>query len=485
MRRFGYRQQVAAAALLSVALRAAFLFVPISPDEGGYLAIARSWRHGATLYKDIWIDRPQGLLAIYRFFDLLGGTSSTVRLLSLLAAVITVVGIAELVRSLGTPAAGAAAALVAAFLTTAPALDGFAANGELLGGSFGALALGIGARVLTRRCSGRWMVAAGALAGAALSVKQSSADSLAALLIWLSLAVLFGLLPRREAVLHLARCAAGAVLVIGVLLLHAALTGWDRWYYAILGYRVSQRSALENVNWDRLTKTAPDVLPVLLPVVVAVVAAMLMLGWPRQRTLHWSSTHLLLFLWVDLALVMFLSGGQFFHHYWLTLTYPIAAIGGLFIGGLRLRWWRRSFLAAALLPAALSWWSFATTPPNELWQRLTGERRVVAAEQLGEWLPSVMQPGDTVFVMCSLPSFYAVAEKDPVYPYMWWDSVLNPTGAQQAMIDLFTGTNPPTWVPRVFNPSQCNPSGEVATVFRDRYHLERVMFGIAIFRLNE
>lgn len=481
-----YWHQVGAAALLAVVLRAAFFFVPISPDEGGYLAIARTWRHGGVLYKDIWIDRPQGLLSIYRAFDVLGGTSNTVRILSLGAAVMTVVGLAEFVRSIATPAAGVTAAVLAAFISTAPAIDGFAANGELLGGAFGALALGVGARVVTKRSGARWMVAAGALAGAALSIKQSSADSLGALLIWLGLAVVFGLVPRREAALHMLRCVLGAGAVIGTLLLHGVITGWDRWFYAVLGYRVSNRSALENANWDRFSRTASDVLPVLWPVVaVSLFAASLLIFWRRQRTVKWSGAQLLMPIWVILAVAMFLSGGQFFHHYWLTLTYPLAAIGGITIGGLGLAWWRRGLVAAALVPAALSWVAFAATPRDELWKKVSGETWMVTAERLGEWLPTQMKPGDTVFVMCSMPSFYAVAEKDPIYPYMWWDSVHKPDGAQQAMIDLFTGPNPPTWVPQVFSLASCDPSGEVAQAFGERYRLVRVRYGVAIYRLAE
>ena len=329
------------------------------------------------------------------------------------------------------------------------------------------------------------MVAAGASAGAALSIKQSAADSLGTLLVWLALASIFGLVPRREAIVHLGRCALGAGVVIGAVVLHGALTGWDRWYYAVFGYRLSQRSALQHPNWKKLTTTAADVLPIIWPVVaVAVLAALLMIAWRRQRAVPWRSTHLLLLIWVDFAAVMFLSGGQFFHHYWLTLTYPLAALGGLVIGGLGLRWWRRALITAALVPALVSWMSFAGTPRDRIWEKISNERRVLTAERLGEWLPTIMQPGDTVFVMCTMPSFYAVADTDPVYPYMWWDSVHSPKGAQQAMIDLFTGPNPPTWVPRVNSVERCNRSGEVGDVFRERYHLVRIIFGVPIYRLN-
>ena len=44
-----------------VAMRARYIGPPFLADEGGYLAIARAWGRGATLYRDVFVDRPQGL----------------------------------------------------------------------------------------------------------------------------------------------------------------------------------------------------------------------------------------------------------------------------------------------------------------------------------------------------------------------------------------------------------------------------------------
>ena len=43
-----------------------FLTAPLTVDEGGYLAVARAWGRGSHLYDDVWVDRPQGLLVLYR-----------------------------------------------------------------------------------------------------------------------------------------------------------------------------------------------------------------------------------------------------------------------------------------------------------------------------------------------------------------------------------------------------------------------------------
>jgi hypothetical protein len=406
--------------------------------------------------------------------------------LSLIAAVMTVVGVAELVRGVASPRAGVIGGLLAAVLTTAPALDGFAANGELLGGAFGALGLGVAARVLSGRSGPHWMLLAGALAGGAVSIKQSAADGLSALVVWLAVVAAFGLLPRREALWHLLRCAIGAGTVFASLMLHGALTGWDRWCYAVLGYRLSQRSALKNANWKQLRVTFHDVAPVLVPAILAsIVAAILLLVWRRQRTVSLDATQMLVPIWAVISVPMFLSGGQFFHHYWLTLTYPLAAVGGLVIGTLALSWWRRALVLVAVGPALVSWVSFASVPREEIWPEISNERLPLVAEELGHWLTDEMQPSDTLFAMCAMPSLYAVAERDPVYRYMWFASVHNAKGAQNLMVELFTGPNPPTWVPLIFSTEACNPSGDVTRAMKERYHVVATVSGISVYHLDE
>ena len=88
LQRTNYRMCGAITALVCM-LRLRFLFTPISADEGGYLAIARAWGRGAVLYRDVWVDRPQGLLVIYRALTLIGlGNPIGVRVLGVVACIV-------------------------------------------------------------------------------------------------------------------------------------------------------------------------------------------------------------------------------------------------------------------------------------------------------------------------------------------------------------------------------------------------------------
>ena len=87
---------LAAAALASLVLHLPFLTTPLSVDEGGYGYVARWWARGADLYGDVWVDRPQGLLLLYRWaIALPGGHAFDIRLMAALwsCAIAVVLGL--------------------------------------------------------------------------------------------------------------------------------------------------------------------------------------------------------------------------------------------------------------------------------------------------------------------------------------------------------------------------------------------------------
>ena len=146
---------------------------------------------GATLYRDVWVDRPQGLLALFRLWDMVSlGNEQSVRVMAMLLGAIMVVAGVEIGRRLHSRRGVLAAAFVAA-ASSAALIAGFLANGELLSGTFSALAVAVGATVIVGRLSIRWFVVAGAFGALAVSIKQSGVDGFGAVFAWLSLAAVF------------------------------------------------------------------------------------------------------------------------------------------------------------------------------------------------------------------------------------------------------------------------------------------------------
>ncbi|CAB4849016.1 unannotated protein [freshwater metagenome] len=478
-----WRFGLAGLALLSVLLRLRFVFTPITSDEGGYLAVARAWRHGKLLYTQVWVDRPQGTLLLYRLWDILSfGDEDHLRVISLVFGAAAVVGLAVIVGALsGRRSAGVIAGVLGALLSSAPALEGYSANGELLGGTFSVVCLAVAVRVLVGRSDRRWMFAAGALGAIGFSMKQAGIDGLLALGLWLLVVWATGARPRPEVLALLWRTVVGAAGVLALLVLHALTLNMSDWWYAMFGYRLDSRSALKGANFDRFWSTWSDAKPLFVPMMLAafVCAVVVVVG---RRSSRFAIEKSLLPLWLICAFATFFSGGQFFHHYWITLTFPVAALCALVIGAApwELKW--VSVMVASVF-AMVSWGSLALESRSEIPVSISGETRPLKAEHVGHWLREQMESGDTMYAMCAAAHSYAHAHVDPPYPYLWFDGVRQARHAQQLLIALFQ-QHPPTWVAGFDSAAACNGTGEVAAVLAASYRQVATVDGVPIYRLQ-
>jgi hypothetical protein len=85
-----------------VLLRLPYLWAPMSPDEGGFLAVAAQWHgRGTSLYAGYWVDRPPLLITVYQLAAETGGLTS-LRLIGCAAAALTVWCCAGTARSTGS-----------------------------------------------------------------------------------------------------------------------------------------------------------------------------------------------------------------------------------------------------------------------------------------------------------------------------------------------------------------------------------------------
>src|SRR5438445_12301680 len=99
----------AGTAVLAALARVPYLTVGVGPDEGGYAYVARQWARGAVLYGDLWIDRPQGLLSVYRLLVTLSDSHTAVRVGALAIGVGVTLACGAVGWLLRGPATGVAA----------------------------------------------------------------------------------------------------------------------------------------------------------------------------------------------------------------------------------------------------------------------------------------------------------------------------------------------------------------------------------------
>lgn len=467
--------------------RLRFVFAPISADEGGFLAIARAWRQGSDLYQDVWVDRPQGLLVVYEAFDVVSaGNEDVIRLIALVFGAVAVVAVAELVRTLVNPAAGVIAGVCTAVMSSAPAIEGFAANGELLGGTCSAAALALGVAVLAGRAQPRWMFVAGLVGGVGLSLKQSGVDGVAALFAFLSLAAVMGWLPRRVALLRMLHAFAGLAAVVALMALHGWMTGWTDWTYAFYGYRAEQRSAFVGSNWGRLGETWADAWPILgLPMLVALGALLVVKFVPSTGLGQPGALHhgpVVLPLWLLAAGATFVSGGQFFHHYWVILSFPVAAICGYSIGRLQRVRLRTAVCTTMLLPALWSFVALAALPRDRISPEVSGYGRAVKEERVGHWFAENAAAGETIYVMCASASVYAHADTAPPYPYLWFDNVHRVPGAMDLLVTMLGADDRPTYVAEFQRAAACDWSGRADQLLKLHYRPYTVVDGVRVLK---
>lgn len=476
---------VLAAIAVSIALRARFVTTPLSADEGGYLAVARAWASGKHLYTEAWVDRPQGLLVLFRMWDrLTGGSPVAIRVLAIVFGCVAVAAVAYTVFAIAGRRAAAVAAMLVAVASANARIEGFIANGELLAGAIGAAGVAAACGYLFRGRRLSWLFVAGVLAGCAVSLKQSGFDGFLAVLVCIVSGGLLGERDWRQVIREFGVCVAGFAAVLATLTLHGAFLGFRSWWYALVGYRIGGLNAAD-ADWQRFGITSRIAAPTLLPLAIAAISGLVV--W-LARNRHLTRSNIILPAWICFAVLAFLTGGLFHRHYWVTLTFPFAAAAAVAIAPRRHRPRRRILLVAATcllaIPSLISTEHVVVLGRAAATLRAHDDPRLVIDEQVGKWYREHRAPSSTLYALCASAGVYASADAIPPYPYLWLDGVQHGKGAQQQLVELFAGDHPPTFVVVYQDASLCNPSGQVASLLHQRYVPREVVAGAQILTLD-
>jgi 4-amino-4-deoxy-L-arabinose transferase-like glycosyltransferase len=405
--------------------------------------------------------------------------------MAMLFGVLLVVSTGIVVREVAGDTAARLAAMICAVVSATPVLEGYAANTELLSGAVSAAGLAVGVLALSKRRPNALFFGSGLLAGVALSLKQSGFDGVVSLLVWLSLGLVFCTARRGAALKAIASLVAGLMTVLGALMLHGALTGWSRWWSAVVGYRLKTQSAFTGADWSNLAATAPYAAVVL---ATSAFLAVMGVGTVTRGLRHRVSTSLtpgsvVLVMWLGSATMAFLIGGGFWRHYWLLLAAPLSALAG--VGLSQLPRLRHVMLAATLLPClAITAWVYAGDPAN-LNLRAAHDHHAVVDELVAQWFNAHRQPGQNLYVLCASAGVYADAHQDPGYPYLWLIEVHRGANAQNRLVKyLGDPTRGPHFIAEYQRPSTCDSSGRVDRILRRSYRPVAAVGNVTMFERN-
>lgn len=394
---------------LAVLLRVPFLGAPLTADEGGYAEVARLWSRGEALYRGDWVDRPQGLILVFRAL-LAAGASSTLdlRLAAAGFGCLLVVAIVAAGSLLGGRRVGALAGVLVAVAAASPFIEGFTLAGELVAAVAAAAAIAAFARF--ERGGSRWLlVVAGLLGGSAVTVKQSAFDAILA--IGATLAITGG----RRAARDLATLLAAAVVPI------ALCVGWSgdprAWYDAVVAYGLHASPSL-SARAALLADSLPRAALALGP--VAVLALLARRGAP-----------LVVPLWIAAAALGVCLGGDFHEHYYLQLAAPLSLAAGFGLvraGGVR----RRVFVAAtavSIAAAAPLWPVSGTTQARAVWP---GDRHLTVDAAVARYVRQHTTPSQAIYVVWAAADVYYLADRRPAFPYLWLRNLRTIHGAPAA-----------------------------------------------------
>lgn len=463
-------------------LRLRFLFTPISTDEGGYLAIARAWGRGSVLYRDVWVDRPQGLLVIYRVLTLSGlGNPIGVRGLGIAACIVGSLACGSIAKSLVGERAGWYAAIAVAILTSLPQIEGFIANAELLSGAVGASSLAIGLRACWGRelVSIRLLVVAGIVGGCALSVKQSGFDALGVVMLLLVLGVSPLTRSVRRRVLSVVAVLTGFMIPIGLMALHGALTGWHRWWFAIVGYRSSQHSVLAGADWAKLHTTFNIVAPAVLPIILVVATALFVSR--KQVNIRVLAV---IVLWLLLGTCAFMLGGLFHRHYWIILMFPVGTALGVMVSLVpSVKVARNLFVTAIIVPLIMTGNAMLISRVN-VGSRLHGDNRLSGNEQIAKWFDAHSHAGDQIYALCASAALYGNISADPPFPYLWYLTIQEIPGVREQISEMLKRNDSPKYVALAQSAASCDYSGAAQLALDEHYHLVDVVAGVQILQKN-
>ena len=397
-------------ASLAVLVRLPFLG-SIGPDEGGYAYVAWQWSRGADLYRSVWVDRPQGLILVYRLLVAISHSVWAIRLGAVAAGVAITLLVAMIGRLLGGPETGFLAGALYAIIGIGPHIEGYTFNGELAA-AVPATAAVAAAVVAWRRDSRAWLTAAAVLGGSALLMKQSGFDGLA---------VVFAVaLLRRERLKSVVLVAAGAAVPLGASAIAGWFAGWGVYWSAVVGDHLG--AATGAARRTHLLETLPGAGRDLLPLAVL---ALLGLWLSRKQ----SGQLRLGLVWLVAALAGVNVGGLYWSHYYVQLLAPLcllAAFGLARLGDRRLAW---ATAAVVALPALWFVAGIVRAPDR---QRDLMVKYALAFEndqRVARYVQAHTSSNEPVYALVSRADFYFLASRSAAFPYLWGQPLRTIPGA--------------------------------------------------------
>ncbi len=483
---------------LTVALRSRMFDTPLTVDEGGYGYVARLWARGIPLYEEAWVDRPQGLLLMYRgAFAVFGDSALTIRGLAAAVAAITVLVIAEIGRRFTeSNRGGLIAAALFSLLSAFPQIEGHTANGELLcalPSSVAVLSLMVALDSTSRRARSFAMFATGGFGAAAVLVKQSAYDVVLVGIVVICIAAWRNRQTDRQSFgIDALAFSLGGVALLAPAVAHGVTLGFSDWWFAVAGYRLGVENVMSGSAAERWTKLVRSA-----HVIGVHAAALVGFATLGLLALHRGRTRRMIpLLWFVCALTAFALGGLFHAHYYVGLVAPISVLGAQGVSELlhehRLGRFRIAKVVAVplcvvlVLPSVWSTWTVLREPSANTRSLLSSrDPRLVRNAALAEWLSVHSSANEEIYVIYADASLYYEADRRSAFKFLWERGVERIPGALDDLAAILDGDSPPAFLIQMSPPERLAGGEQIKEVVDRRYEDVIVIDGVLIRQLRQ
>ena len=385
-----------------------------------------------------------------------------------LAAVVAA-GVAALTMAVTARVAGRIAAVGAGLLVAtagaSPFIESFTLSGELLASLLACASM---LAFVTHLRGGRreWLVAAGVLTGCAVMVKQSGFDAGAAAAIYL-------LVRRgREGLAPVAVLVGSALVPVAIGA--AAAASVSDWWYALVTYRGQADSIVTGSISSRLDMARDS-----LPAALKALGPMLVLALPGLRR-----SPLLPRIWVAVAAVGVIGGGNFHAHYYQQLVPPLGLLAGVGVAAVweaRSRAWAAAGAAAAAVAFAFTAPLWVDSSAAQARAVFPNDPHLLSDGAVARYVRAHTEPGQRIFVLWAAADIYYLSDRDPAVRYLWYRNIQAIPGAlDEARRDL-AGSEPPALVVMENLPGAIDRSGRTGRILEQRYRRVATVSGVAIY----
>ena len=431
------------AVAVAILLRFPGLLWPLTPDEAGFLLVARAWEpEPNAMFGHYWVDRPPTVIPLFKAADMLGGPYMP-RVFAAALAALLVVAAHRAGRLIGGASAARWATIATVALVSNPELYAWAAKGEMLGIPLVMASCWLALESLHRSRSWRRLAlaaGAGMTATLAMGMKQNLVGGLVFGAVLLVASVVSRRLPRQEGAALAGAAVAGAALPV------LAVVSWtvgngvhlSTLWEMIYGFRADAFAVITQTDMQDALDRGATLAWLFTATGLAAIFCWFLYSFRKaslkKQAVTWAVGALLI---VDILGVVL--GGSYWTPYLLPLIPGAALCVALLVGAedQRGQWMRRIVVLTSILTAV---WVASFTI-----ERITGAT-APTAYHIGMAVSEAARPTDTILPLYGRADIvYASALKAP-YRYLWSlpARVRDPELAH--MRALLASPEGPTWV---------------------------------------